>query len=173
MVAIDARFLEELRDALAEHKVRYLFIGKGAAILQGFPDTTQDADIFVAKDPENAERLTRALRQAGAEITREEADALRRGKDIGDCAARRGSGRCIGGAGAGEPEPAAPVTREGVPGGRAAGPVHRVRPDPDTMAPASYAGVAQLVRARGSYPRSPGFKSLHRHHLSRAWGAWV
>src|SRR5256885_6484560 len=27
------------------------------------------------------------------------------------------------------------------------------------------AGVAQLVRARGSYPRSPGFKSLHRHHF--------
>ena len=26
-------------------------------------------------------------------------------------------------------------------------------------------GVAQLVRARGSYPRSPGFESLHRHHL--------
>ncbi len=29
-----------------------------------------------------------------------------------------------------------------------------------------YAGVAQLVRARGSYPRSPGFKSLHRHQVS-------
>ena len=28
-----------------------------------------------------------------------------------------------------------------------------------------YAGVAQLVRARGSYPRSPGFKSLHRHQF--------
>ena len=26
-------------------------------------------------------------------------------------------------------------------------------------------GVAQLVRARGSYPRCPGFKSLHRHQL--------
>ena len=26
-------------------------------------------------------------------------------------------------------------------------------------------GVAQLVRARGSYPRRPGFKSLHRHHF--------
>lgn len=24
-------------------------------------------------------------------------------------------------------------------------------------------GVAQLVRARGSYPRSPGFEALHRH----------
>src|SRR3990170_3138224 len=28
------------------------------------------------------------------------------------------------------------------------------------------AGVAQLVRARGSYPRCPGFKSLHRHQFS-------
>ena len=26
-------------------------------------------------------------------------------------------------------------------------------------------GVAQLVRACGSYPQCPGFKSLHRHHL--------
>jgi tRNA(Ile)-lysidine synthase len=28
-----------------------------------------------------------------------------------------------------------------------------------------YAGVAQLVRACGSYPQGPGFKSLHRHHI--------
>jgi hypothetical protein len=27
-------------------------------------------------------------------------------------------------------------------------------------------GVAQLVRARGSYPRRPGFESLHRHCLN-------
>ena len=33
------------------------------------------------------------------------------------------------------------------------------------------AGVAQLVRARGSYPRSPGFKSLHRHHCLDPEGA--
>ena len=33
-----------------------------------------------------------------------------------------------------------------------------------------FAGVAQLVRARGSYPRCPGFKSLHRHHLLVASG---
>ena len=45
--------------------------------------------------------------------------------------------------------------------------------DPRTREPATPAwynhvfpaGVAQLVRARGSYPRRPGFKSLHRHHL--------
>ena len=43
-------------------------------------------------------------------------------------------------------------------------------PSPWRPAPARmkrYAGVAQMVRARGSYPRSPGFKSLHRHHLLR------
>ncbi len=34
----------------------------------------------------------------------------------------------------------------------------------------SSAGVAQLVRARGSYPRCPGFKSLHRHHFSGCVG---
>ena len=34
----------------------------------------------------------------------------------------------------------------------------------------SRAGVAQLVRASGSYPLGPGFKSLHRHHLPRAAG---
>ena len=33
------------------------------------------------------------------------------------------------------------------------------------------AGVAQLVRARGSYPRSPGFKSLHRHQFPEQRGA--
>jgi hypothetical protein len=27
--------------------------------------------------------------------------------------------------------------------------------------------VAQLVRACGSYPQCPGFKSLHRHHLKK------
>ena len=35
----------------------------------------------------------------------------------------------------------------------------------------TFAGVAQLVRARGSYPRCPGFKSLHRHHFSVNPGA--
>jgi len=40
---------EEIRDAFARHGVRYLFIGKSGAILLGFPDTTQDADVFVEK----------------------------------------------------------------------------------------------------------------------------
>ena len=40
----------------ARHGVRYLFIGKSGAILLGFPDTTQDADLFVDRGPETARR---------------------------------------------------------------------------------------------------------------------
>jgi hypothetical protein len=38
---------EEIRAAFARHGVRYLFLGRSGAIL-GFPDTTQDADLFIA-----------------------------------------------------------------------------------------------------------------------------
>ena len=31
--------------------------------------------------------------------------------------------------------------------------------------PGENGDVAQVVRACGSYPQCPGFKSLHRHHL--------
>jgi len=37
---------QELHRALARRGVRYLFLGKSAAILLGFPDTTQDVDVF-------------------------------------------------------------------------------------------------------------------------------
>src|SRR5438067_5638177 len=52
MAAFDYRQAEEVRDAFERHRVRYLFMGKSGAILLGFPDTTQDADLFVAKSPE-------------------------------------------------------------------------------------------------------------------------
>ena len=44
---------EEVRDAFARHRVRYLFIGKSGAILLGYPDTTQDAVLFVEKGDHN------------------------------------------------------------------------------------------------------------------------
>jgi hypothetical protein len=47
MAAFEYRQAQEIRDALARRGVRYLFIGKSGAILLGFPDTTQDADLFV------------------------------------------------------------------------------------------------------------------------------
>jgi len=55
------RQAEEVRDAFSRHQVRYLFLGKSGAILLGFPDTTQDADVYVERSPENGEAVVRAL----------------------------------------------------------------------------------------------------------------
>jgi hypothetical protein len=48
--------------------VAYLFIGKSAAILLGYPGTTQDVDIFPRRDPENGRRIVSALRSIGFEM---------------------------------------------------------------------------------------------------------
>jgi hypothetical protein len=82
MAVFEYRQAEEVRDALRRHGVRYLFIGKTGAILLGFPDTTQDADIFVDKDPNNGEALVAALRGIGFGLTDEQAGEIVRGKDF-------------------------------------------------------------------------------------------
>ncbi|HEV3189661.1 MAG TPA: hypothetical protein VGY54_04145 [Polyangiaceae bacterium] len=73
---------EEVRDAFARHAVRYLFLGKSGAILLGFPDTTQDADVFVEKSEANGAALVDALRELGFVLTDEQAAEIRRGKDF-------------------------------------------------------------------------------------------
>jgi hypothetical protein len=73
---------EEIRDAFARHGVRYLFLGKSGAILLGFPDTTQDADVFVEKSEPNGAALVTALLELGFALTSEQADEIRRGKDF-------------------------------------------------------------------------------------------
>jgi hypothetical protein len=73
---------EEIRDAFARGGVRYLFIGKSGAILLGYPDTTQDADLFVEKTPENAAAAVRALRELGFDLTDAQAVEIGRGKDF-------------------------------------------------------------------------------------------
>ncbi|MBN1607267.1 MAG: hypothetical protein JW940_11585 [Polyangiaceae bacterium] len=73
---------EEIRDVLGRHGVRYLFIGKSGAILLGFPDTTQDADLFVEKSPENGRAAVCALRELGFDLSDTEAEQIVRGKDF-------------------------------------------------------------------------------------------
>jgi hypothetical protein len=82
MAAFEYRQAEEIRDRMQAHGVRYLFIGKSAAILLGFPDTTQDADLFVAKSEENCRALVSALRDLGFALTDDQADEILRGKDF-------------------------------------------------------------------------------------------
>ena len=82
MAAFEYRQAEEIRDALSRHGCRYLFIGKSGAILLGFPDTTQDADLFVDRSPENGRALVAALRELGFALTDDQAADIERGKDF-------------------------------------------------------------------------------------------
>ena len=76
------RQAEEIRDAFARHGVRYLFLGKSGAILLGFPDTTQDADLYVEKSEQNGAAIAVALETLGFALTSEQAAEIRRGKDF-------------------------------------------------------------------------------------------
>jgi hypothetical protein len=82
MAAFEYRQALEIRDVFARHSCRYLFIGKSAAILLGFPDTTQDADLFVERAAENGRALIGALKELGFDLTEAEAKEVERGKDF-------------------------------------------------------------------------------------------
>ncbi len=82
MGAFEYRQAEEIKDALERHGVRYLFIGKSGAILLGFPDTTQDADLFVDRTTENGHALVAALRELGFDLDDQQASEIERGKDF-------------------------------------------------------------------------------------------
>ena len=82
MGAFEYRQAEEIRDCFQRRGVRYLFLGKSGAILLGFPDTTQDADVFVEKTPDNCAALVLALRELGFALTDAQASEVSRGKDF-------------------------------------------------------------------------------------------
>ncbi|MBA2258830.1 MAG: hypothetical protein H0W18_08035 [Acidobacteria bacterium] len=60
MGAFEYRQALEIRDVFSRHGVRYLFIGKSGAILLGYPDTTQHADLFPDKSPINTRAVVAA-----------------------------------------------------------------------------------------------------------------
>ena len=82
MAAFEYRQAQEIRDALSRHGCRYLFIGKSGAVLLGFPDTTQDADLFVDREPRNCKALASALLELGFALTPEMSGEIERGKDF-------------------------------------------------------------------------------------------
>ena len=74
--------LARLTEVFEKHKMRYLFIGKGAAILYGYPGTTQDIDIFPEKTVANCKNLLDALRELGFEMDQQLEEAILAGKDF-------------------------------------------------------------------------------------------
>src|SRR5947209_4216388 len=82
MAAFEYRQAQELHAAFHAHRVRYLLIGKAGAIILGFPDTTQDVDVFPEKSPENNQRLITALKDLGFTLSPDREGELLRGKDF-------------------------------------------------------------------------------------------
>ena len=82
MATFEYKQAEEVRDAFNRHGCRYLFLGKSGAILLGFPDTTQDADIFTERTPDNGRRLVLALGELGFVLSGNEKTEIERGKDF-------------------------------------------------------------------------------------------
>ena len=59
-----------------------MFIGKSGAILLGYADATQDADLFPAKTPENGKAIVAALLDLAFDLTESQSTAIRTGKDF-------------------------------------------------------------------------------------------
>ena len=76
------RLAQDIGAAFARHGVNYLFIGKSGAIILGFPDTTQDADLFVEKSPQNGRALVQALDELGFPMDAQRREEILRGKDF-------------------------------------------------------------------------------------------
>lgn len=69
-------------DAFEQHGVEYLFIGKGGAILLGYPGATQDVDLFPRRSADNGRRIVAAMIEIGFELSgTDEADIVA-GKDF-------------------------------------------------------------------------------------------
>jgi len=69
-------------DAFARHGVEYLFIGKGGAILLGYPGATQDVDVFPRRSEENGRRIVAALLELGFALSATDQAEIVRGKDF-------------------------------------------------------------------------------------------
>lgn len=78
----DYRQAQEIAKIFKKYQVRYLFIGKSGAIILGFPDTTQDADLFVEKSKDNCTKLVQAIVELGFPLNNKEKEEIKTGKDF-------------------------------------------------------------------------------------------
>ena len=74
--------LTRLVEVFNKRGLKYLFIGKGAAVLFGYPGTTQDIDIFPRKSEENCKNLVKALKELGFVMDKTLEEAIIEGKDF-------------------------------------------------------------------------------------------
>ena len=71
-----------IADAFEKHAVDYLFIGKGGAILLGYPGATQDVDLFPRRSRDNGRRIVAALTEIGFALNDADRAEVVDGKDF-------------------------------------------------------------------------------------------
>jgi len=76
-------------EVLARHGVDYVLIGGFAAVAQGSPIPTTDIDIVPARDRDNYERLSAALKELDAKVRANDIDPLPFSHDADSLAAVR------------------------------------------------------------------------------------
>jgi len=72
----------EVAEVFAKHGVKYLFIGKGGAIILGYPAATQDVDLFPEKSPENGRQIVAAVKELGFDLDESTSENIVRGVDF-------------------------------------------------------------------------------------------
>jgi hypothetical protein len=76
------RNVKRVKDIFKKMNIDFMFIGKGAAIFQGFPDTTQDIDVYPRNELENNKKIVRALRKLKFKIDDDLEQQILQGKDF-------------------------------------------------------------------------------------------
>ena len=71
-----------ITEAFTAEGVEFLFLGKGGAILLGFPGITQDVDVFVRRTEQNGRRIVAAMGRLGFPMSDEATSEILRGKDF-------------------------------------------------------------------------------------------
>ena len=78
----DVSHVEALTHAFRAQQVDFLIMGKGAAIIMGYPATTLDVDLFLPKSPQNGAKVVSALQSLGFPLTENQMSEIVRGKDF-------------------------------------------------------------------------------------------
>jgi len=78
----DLRQTYEIAEAFSKYGVEFLFLGKGGAIILGYPGATQDVDLFPRKGQENAKGILKALRELGFPVNELAENDILKGKDF-------------------------------------------------------------------------------------------
>ena len=82
MAVFEYRLAEEIRDVFNRLGVRYLFIGKSGAIFLGYPDTSQNVEIYADKSLQNGQAIVAGLKELGFELGEEQVGDITRGRDF-------------------------------------------------------------------------------------------